>query len=471
MFGGHWAVDGDHSGTNNQFGNLPPAKNDNGGYMLLVNADFVASEAYRQTITNLCPNTYYEFSAWFRNVCTNCGADSLGRQFNTLMPVALQGGYPGVLPNLSFSVDGLDHYSTGEISPFDGWVKRGFVIRTGPTQTSATFSIRNNSQGGGGNDWAMDDISVSTCLPTMRYSPSNNPTLCMENPFVISDTIRSIYNTYTNYKWQRSVNGGSTWTDITAPAVGTPVYNGSEYQYVISYSLTPSQTQLSNNGDMYRVIVSTTAANLSNSSCNFTDGSAIISLNVIDCAPILNVKLVSFDGKLQNGKASLKWKTSQETATTSFEVERSFDGVNFYRVAMVNGQNNLSSLANQYAYSDSSAIPQKAFYRIALLPGNGRRIQSHTILLQKEQTEEFSVNNLINPFRQTVTFDLVTSSSSKVTVTLLDAAGHVVKAKAVAVAPGLNTISLAQSQELANGVYILKIQQNEKAITRKVIKQ
>jgi hypothetical protein len=40
------------------------------------NADYVASEVYRQTVTNLCPNTYYEFSAWVRNICPTCGIDS-----------------------------------------------------------------------------------------------------------------------------------------------------------------------------------------------------------------------------------------------------------------------------------------------------------------------------------------------------------------------------------------------------------
>ena len=86
MYGGYWDVDGDHTGTNNAIGNVPPGSATPSGYMLEVNADYVASEVSRQTVTNLCPNTYYEFSAWVRNICNTCGIDSAGPQFANSEP-------------------------------------------------------------------------------------------------------------------------------------------------------------------------------------------------------------------------------------------------------------------------------------------------------------------------------------------------------------------------------------------------
>ncbi len=85
-----------------QPGICPPASATSSGYMLMVNADYVASEVYRQTINGLCPNTDYEFSAWVRNICPTCGIDSTG--------VAQY--VPGVLPNLTFVLDNVDRYST-----------------------------------------------------------------------------------------------------------------------------------------------------------------------------------------------------------------------------------------------------------------------------------------------------------------------------------------------------------------------
>jgi len=468
MFSGHWAIDGDHSGTNNSIGNLPPAKDAPGGYMLLVNADFVASEAYRQTISNLCPNTYYEFSAWFRNVCTNCGADSTGAQF-TGTSTAPASGYPGVYPNLTFAVDGLDYYSTGEIDTV-GWIKKGFVIRTGPTQTSATFTIRNNSQGGGGNDWAMDDISVSTCLPTMTYSPSTNPTLCTGNMITIRDTVRSYFNTYTNFKWQRSTNGGSSWTDITGAGTATPVFNGSEYEYIVTYSLPPSQTQMSNDGDMYRVVVGTTASNLYDANCNFTDGIATITLRIISCTPALDVSFLSFNGKMNKDHAALTWSTTKEKVAVAFEIEKSTDGVNFVQIGRRSGNNNPALNSNQYTFNDSAVTSGSLFYRMVMVTADGRRIQSHIIALKSER-DEFALQNLINPFGETLSFDVLTNTSSTLEILLLDATGHVVKKKQMTAYAGVNHVKMDDVSMLTSGVYIVQVRQNEKLITRKVIKR
>ena len=96
VFNGFWDIIGDHTGAADPvLGNPPVAPGTNGGYMLVVNAAYPTGEAYRDTIKNLCPNTYYEFSAWFRNICGYCGLDSNSKQTYT----------PGVKPNLSYTIN------------------------------------------------------------------------------------------------------------------------------------------------------------------------------------------------------------------------------------------------------------------------------------------------------------------------------------------------------------------------------
>ena len=108
-----WDIIGDHTGTNTAAGNPAVAPGATGGYMLVVNSDVVTSEAYKQNVTGLCPDTYYEFSGWIRNVCKRCGIDSNNVQkYN-----------PGVLPNLAFSVNGLDIYTSGQVDTL-GWQKK-----------------------------------------------------------------------------------------------------------------------------------------------------------------------------------------------------------------------------------------------------------------------------------------------------------------------------------------------------------
>jgi hypothetical protein len=47
--------------------------NDPNGYMMVVNASNSPGIFYQTTITDLCPNTTYEFSAWVINILKNTG--------------------------------------------------------------------------------------------------------------------------------------------------------------------------------------------------------------------------------------------------------------------------------------------------------------------------------------------------------------------------------------------------------------
>jgi hypothetical protein len=466
----HWDIDGDHTGTNNNIGNEPAASGNPGGYMLMVNADFVASETYRQTLNNLCPNTYYEFSAWFRNICPTCGIDY--RTGGNYTPRT-----PGVLPNLTFSLDGLDRYNTGEIayenvnSYSGGWVKKGFVFITGPNQTSATLSIRNNSQGGGGNDWAMDDVTVATCLPNMTYTPTLNPSVCEFNPITINNTMRSYFGNYNYYKWQRSTDNGTTWNDIPGQSGSeTPVLVSGQYEYFTSYTIPTSNTTAANNGDRYRQIVATSAANLNSSTCQSTDGVSIISLNVLQNCVTLKTDLLSFNGRLLNNQAQLTWTTTKEQGQFRFIVERSTDGIHFSRIGTLSGHNMPRAETNNYSFTDSAALSTLAYYRIAMVDMGQSTKYSRTIQLGKK-TEAFVVNVATNPFDKHLAFNVTIGEDAKVEVLLVNATGNVVSRKSYTAYSGLNNYSIQNTGALTAGMYMLQVQYKDQIINNKLIKK
>ncbi|MFN8289282.1 MAG: T9SS type A sorting domain-containing protein [Chitinophagaceae bacterium] len=464
----HWYISGDHSGTSNSTGNAPPASSASSGYMLLVNADYVASEIYRQQINNLCPNTYYEFSAWVKNICATCGIDSVGNQF-TGSPTAPANGYPGVYPNLSFSLNGIDYYSTGEIDTL-GWLKRGFTFKTDSNQTSAIFSIRNNAQGGGGNDWALDDISVATCYPNMSYSPSTSPNVCENNPITITDTVRSLFNNYVKYKWQRSTDGGFTWNDI-AGATGTtsPVLVGGQYQSVLSYTIPSSQTTAANSGDRYRLIIASTTTNLSNS-CGYSDPTAII-LNVLtNCGPPLATDLLSVSGSLLGDYARISWVTSKEEGNVKYYVQRSNDGVTFTTIGTVNGFNNINTEKNYYDFDDPRPITGKAYYRIAVADATTIKKYSRIITLSLGPISNWTLGQVITPFNNVLQYEITTPAAGIATVTLIDNFGKQVKTIHQQVNKGVNALALDNTGGLPSGIYMLKVSLNEAMQTRKVMK-
>ncbi len=276
MFGGHWDIIGDRTGATTADGNPPASPGSMGGYMLVVNADYATSEAYRQSISGLCPNTSYEFSLWVRNVCTNCGMDSTGTSTFT----------PGVYPNLSFAIDGLDRYSSGQIDTI-GWQKKGFIFRTAEDQTDITISIRNNASGGGGNDWAIDDIALVTCNPSLDLIPSGDAQVCYGNQVDISSTVNSFFNNYTYFRFERSIDNGVSWTNAGG-GTGSPatVPGGYEYNAVLVPSFLADSSHHLN---QYRFVVASSADNLSNADCSFAASTTIIVM-VNDCSWVLSTK-------------------------------------------------------------------------------------------------------------------------------------------------------------------------------------
>lgn len=491
-----WDITGDHTGAaNTARGNRPcdttqaRSATNPCGYMLVINSSYKNDTAFQYTVNGLCPNTYYEIAGWFKNVCSKCGCDSLGNGSGESDYVAATlGDTSGVKPNIAFDVDGTDYYTTGNLSYLgtlsgvgaqrasdstNQWVKRGFTYRTGPSQTSFQLTLRNNAPGGGGNDWALDDIAVSTCLPRMSFNPQANPTLCYNTFITIQDTIRSYFNNYVHYKWQRSTDGGTTWTDLagttgdaTSIQTGTP----GNYQYVVGYVVPPSMTQMVNNGDRYRVIVATTSANLTNSNCQVSDGTSI-RLNVINCGVVLSTDLLSFNGKLVNDYGQLTWTTSKEDEPISFNVERSNDGINFFTIGTVNSHNDYTAAINRYSFNDPVQILGKKFYRIVMINRNLHKKYSRVIQLSKGTSSVFSLLNVVNPFYDKIDFDISIPSDGKVDVQLIDMMGKTVKKTSFLVQEGINSLNLPNTDNLPAGMYIFQLSHQGEILTSKVIKK
>lgn len=475
-----WDIIGDHTGAASPSAGNPPADtvaNSNAGYMLVVNAAYRIDSAFQQTITGLCPNTYYEISCWMRNICSKCGCDSNGKGATNAagppfyIPTG-PGDSSGVAPNITFEVDGIDYYTTGNIFYSGQWVKKGFTYLTGAAQTSFTLKYFNNAPGGGGNDWALDDISVSTCSPNMKYTPNTNPTVCDSNTLLLTDTVRSYFNNYVYYKWQRSTDGGATWTDVTGsfgPIV--PYWNASvsAWEYVSSYVVPPVNTRPVNNNDKYRLVTSTTLANLANPSCSFTDQGSIVTIHVISCGSPLKVKLIAFSGELIPQGAALKWSTNREDEPVVFDILRSSDGVNFTLIGSVNARFDNSSEINDYQFLDPSPAPDRNFYKVIMRNSNGQTFSSRTIRLSATQ-DKLSFVSVVNPFMSQLVFEVNAISAGKAEAELIDATGKIVVKKTSDVNDGVNHLVL-ETDRISSGLYYLRVISGGNVIQKTVVKQ
>ncbi|MFI5186195.1 MAG: T9SS type A sorting domain-containing protein, partial [Chitinophagales bacterium] len=419
------------------------------------------------TISNLCPNTYYEISCWLRNICSKCGCDSNGKGASNAgyIPTA-PGDSSGVSPNLTFNVNNISYYTTGNIGYSGTWIKKGFTVLTGPVQTSFTVKFFNNAPGGGGNDWALDDISVATCTPNLTLLPSANPMICSGNIVDMSSVVKSFFNNYTYYKWQRSTNNGVSWTD-DGPSGGpaTPTWSGSDWEYTVAHPTFVGN--MSDSGSKYRMVIATTSANLSDANCAFSQ-STVITLSVLNCGPPLDIDILSFTGKEIGNMSQLSWTTSTEDEPVQYVVEKSSDARSFKPVGAVNSYNNGNNI-NSYSFNDPDTVRNAVYYRLRITDANTRNKYSRIIQLNGTN-DEISFTNVINPFDQKLQFEILAASNGRAQVNLISLQGGIVKQAEFSLNTGINSLAIGNTEVLPVGVYILRVQFNGKILQRKLVK-
>lgn len=177
---------------------------------MLINASLQKSEFYLDTVRGLCPNTTYEFAAWVMNV---------------ILPSACGGNT--IPPNLTFSIETtsgtvLQTYNTGNMGAQSSpqWNQFGFFFTTPAAASNVVLRISNNSQGGCGNDLAIDDITFRPCGPkvTPKFgdgTPGILKDLCVgdNNNVVLNCDVSQGY-TNPSYQWQLSTDNSASWADI-----------------------------------------------------------------------------------------------------------------------------------------------------------------------------------------------------------------------------------------------------------------
>lgn len=189
------------SGGTGQYGTwlrIGDNSSDPDGYFMMVNASFSPGIFYEKIVDNLCPNTFYEFSADVINMITRNTTGHL-------------------LPNVQFLLDDEVKYSTGDIGQTETWNTYGFTFTTGDNQTSIKLTLRNNAPGGIGNDLGLDNITFRPCGPQSFIGIDSDTTifLCEEgDPFNIQADILGADGQQFSIQWQRSQDNGISWVNV-----------------------------------------------------------------------------------------------------------------------------------------------------------------------------------------------------------------------------------------------------------------
>ena len=197
------------------------------GKSLIVNANNNTSgEFYKRTVSGLCINTTFEFSAWVLNVLNKNSNACTNNEIPINVRFEIWNATQTTL--LAFGDTG-DIFS--QSTPI--WEQKALVFTTS-TETSVVLIMKNNGLGGCGNDLAIDDISFKACGDLTTVSnPSfanNTYTTCNSPTSITLNAVTNGSSTYF-YQWQSSVDNvnytnivGANNASFTSSPVTTTTY-------------------------------------------------------------------------------------------------------------------------------------------------------------------------------------------------------------------------------------------------------
>jgi len=103
-------------------------------------------------------------------------------------------------------------------------------------------------------------------------------------------------------------------------------------------------------------------------------GNNLSTMNEVDCS-VLPVELSTFSASIVNQQVSLKWTTASETDNDYFDIERSTDGINFYKIGRVAGQGTTDQKTD-YEFMDIAPELGGNYYRLRQVDLDGTETYS-----------------------------------------------------------------------------------------------
>lgn len=186
---------------------------------------------------------------------------------------------------------------------------------------------------------------------------------------------------------------------------------------------------------------------------------------LVNNAVTLPVSLVSFTGTLNNNNVLLNWNTASQQNFKNFDVEKSTDGVTFYKIGSVAAAAN-SSAPNSYSFHDLK-LSDNNYYRLRINDMDGSNRLSQVVLIRYTVPKQ-TIWVVNNPFTDYIDLRFA-KQSSKVKLQLLNSNGGLILEK------NLNNVSgqirLPLSNNLSSGVYVLKAVADGEAFIKRVIRQ
>jgi hypothetical protein len=214
-----------------------------------------------------------------------------------------------------------------------------------------------------------------------------------------------------------------------------------------------------------------TPSSFSGSVANFTgvtltDGNVFAIMSKAGGTTPLPVDFITFTAQASGGNVDLSWTVGDNQEASSYEVDRSSDGVNFTRIGAV--PNNVDQTS--YSYVDANAGAGTHYYRVLETDQDGKSVYSKVVTATLG-AGEFSVAVLNNPAagRTDAQVQINAVSAGTAFIELWTVGGKRMSLQQEAIGTGTTTISVPMSN-LAAGSYVVKVMVGSNTHVAQVVK-
>lgn len=175
----------------------------------------------------------------------------------------------------------------------------------------------------------------------------------------------------------------------------------------------------------------------------------------IDCIP-LNISWNYFDAEDMNGYNKLTWSLNAEVNCSHYEIEKSFDGVNFQSIGQVESNGTTANEVN-YEYLDYYPGNDLTYYRITQVKVDGNMDQSQIAMISQTNVIDFGlIQAYPNPVNDNFSMKLTVPNKGKVKLVVQSLDGTIVLSEDLFFDAGNNELIIPVEQ-FSSGMYIVNL--------------
>ena len=373
-------------------------------------------------------------------------------------------------PTTSFATNGLKNVSLTSTNGAGSNTKNKlFLVSNLPT--TACINTGTGTSNAGINSFNLASINKSTAgLATdgkyQDFSCTDNTMLFANTTYTVNVNVGTSVpaNEFNLVQLFIDYNNDGDFIDAGEAVYSSPsCYIG---QHTFTF-VTPASPLVLNQLLRLRVIAKDCIGGV-NSCYNVTAGQVEDYAVFFPNAVLLPVTLMSFDGYHQSGKNFLIWKTSSEVNSEYFEMERSLNGVIFDKIGRVNSLHNSTATA-RYDFTDNllnMSAHHRFYYRLKMVDRDGNFKYSNIVTLNSDQAKG-QISIYPNPIKKGEIFQLNLQGAKAQQIDIFNTVGQLVYSRQQGLLQG--NVSILSSKQWASGQYLVRIMEDQKVTTIKIM--